>query len=70
MHNGVFRSPDAVIDFYDRGGGNGLGMHLPNQTLPAEPLHLGDGEKRALVAFLESLTDTAVVASASGPVVH
>jgi cytochrome c peroxidase len=58
MHNGVFRTLDEVVDFYDRGGGNGLGMHLPNQTLSLEPLELTRQEKRDLVAFLRALTDS------------
>jgi cytochrome c peroxidase len=64
MHNGVFRTLQEVVDFYDAGGGNGLGMHLPNQTLSAEPLHLSDQEKRDLVAFLEALTDSSSLAPA------
>lgn len=59
MHNGVFRTLEEVVEFYDRGGGNGLGMHLPNQTLSPEPLHLSEEEKRDLVAFLKALTDSA-----------
>ncbi|MGH7515411.1 MAG: cytochrome-c peroxidase, partial [Gemmatimonadales bacterium] len=59
MHNGVFRTLDEVVDFYDRGGGNGIGMHLPNQTLSAEPLRLTRQEKRDLVSFLQALTDSA-----------
>lgn len=59
MHNGVFRTLDEVVDFYDRGGGNGLGMKLPNQTLPPDSLHLSDQEKDDLVAFHGALTDTA-----------
>ncbi len=66
MHNGVFRTLEEVVDFYDRGGGNGLGMRLPNQTLPAEPLDLTDQEKRDLVAFLGALTDSTSVAPVSG----
>jgi cytochrome c peroxidase len=58
MHNGVFRTLEEVVDFYDRGGGNGLGMKLPNQTLPPERLHLSRQEKRDLVAFLGALTDS------------
>jgi cytochrome c peroxidase len=58
MHNGVYRTLEEVIDFYDRGGGNGLGMRLPNQTLSPERLHLGKQEKRDLAAFLRSLTDS------------
>lgn len=59
MHNGVYRTLEEVVEFYDRGGGAGIGIALPNQTLPSEPLKLTAGEKRALVAFMRSLTDTA-----------
>lgn len=59
MHNGALRTLDDVIEFYDRGGGAGAGISLPNQTLSPKPLHLTAAERRALVAFLESLTDTA-----------
>jgi cytochrome c peroxidase len=64
MHNGVFRTLEEVVDFYDRGGGNGIGMRLPNQTLPAERLRLTKQEKRDLVAFLEGLTDSAYATAA------
>ncbi|MFV8326777.1 cytochrome c peroxidase [Flavobacterium sp. ZS1P14] len=57
MHNGVFRSLEEVIDFYDEGGGNGLGFNLLNQTLPSDKLNLTDLEKKQLVAFMETLTD-------------
>ena len=58
MHNGVYRTLEEVIDFYDVGGGHGIGADLPNQTLPADSLHLSRGEKRAILAFLRTLTDT------------
>ena len=58
MHNGVFRSLDQVVDFYNRGGGAGVGIELPNQTLSPSPLHLDRGERHALAAFLRALTDT------------
>jgi cytochrome c peroxidase len=58
MHNGVFRTLAEVVDFYDAGGGAGLGLDVPNQTLPADSLHLTRGEKRDLVAFMRALTDT------------
>jgi cytochrome c peroxidase len=58
MHNGVFRTLDEVVDFYDGGGGHGLGIRV-RQTLPTDSLHLTAGEKRALVAFMRTLTDTA-----------
>jgi cytochrome c peroxidase len=62
MHNGVFSTLEEVVDFYDAGGGNGLGMDLPNQTLSSERLHFTDQEKRDLVAFLKALTDSSSVA--------
>jgi cytochrome c peroxidase len=58
MHNGVFHTLDEVVDFYDGGGGHGLGIRLPHQTLPADSLHLTRDEKRAVIAFLRTLTDT------------
>ncbi|MEO8334995.1 MAG: cytochrome c peroxidase [bacterium] len=58
MHNGVFRTLMDVVDFYDAGGGAGLGLRVPNQTLSADSLHLSTREKRDLVAFMRALTDT------------
>ena len=58
MHNGVFATLDAVIDFYDGGGGRGHGLVVPNQTLPADSLHLLAREKRELIAFIRALTDS------------
>lgn len=58
MHNGVYRTLDEVVDFYNRGGGVGIGARVPNQTLPASPLGLDAAERRALVRFMEALTDT------------
>jgi cytochrome c peroxidase len=59
MHHGAFRTLEEVIEFYDRGGGAGLGLDVPHQTLPSERLRLAAQEKTDLVAFLQSLTDTA-----------
>lgn len=58
MHNGVYRTLEEVIDFYDVGGGHGIGASLPHQTLPPDSLHLTRAEKRSLAAFLRTLTDT------------
>ncbi|WP_217633872.1 cytochrome-c peroxidase [Hymenobacter psychrophilus] len=59
MHQGTFRTLAEVIEFYDQGGGAGQGLAVPNQTLPADPLHLSPAEKTDLRAFLEqALTDT------------
>lgn len=57
MHNGAFRNMEQVIDFYDKGGGNGIGLSVPNQTLSAVPLGLTPKEKKALIAFMSALTD-------------
>ena len=58
MHNGVYTTLEEVVDFYNKGGGAGLGIDLPNQTLPFDKLNLTDPEKKALVSFMKSLTDT------------
>ena len=58
MHNGVFRTLEEVLDFYDGGGGAGRGIATPQQTLPSDSLHLSREEKQDIIAFLGSLTDT------------
>lgn len=58
MHNGSFSTLEKVVDFYNEGGGKGLGLDVPNQTLPEDPLNLTRQEKRDLVLFMEALTDT------------
>ena len=40
MHNGVYNSLNAVMDFYNAGGGTGLGMENDYQTLPFDNLNL------------------------------
>ncbi|MCG9793354.1 cytochrome-c peroxidase [Flavobacterium algicola] len=57
MHNGVFTTLEEVVDFYNEGGGVGLGLPVPNQTLPSESLNLTESEKKALVAFMKTLSD-------------
>ena len=61
MHNGVYRTLAEVVDFYNRGGGSGIGIDLPNQTLPPDRLPLTAAEQRAVVRFMEALTDTSGV---------
>jgi cytochrome c peroxidase len=58
MHNGAYRTLAEVVDFYNRGGGVGIGARVPNQTLPFSSLDLDAREQRALVRFMEALTDT------------
>jgi cytochrome c peroxidase len=59
MHNGVYPTLEAVVDFYNRGGGAGLGAPVPGQTLSSRPLDLSARERAELVAFLRTLTDSA-----------
>jgi cytochrome c peroxidase len=65
MHNGVYLTLEDVVDFYDKGGGGGIGVGIPNLTLSPEPLHLTRREKRDVVSFLEALTDTTYAVPAS-----
>ncbi len=63
MHNGAFGSLADVLDFYDRGGGAGLGIGPPTQTLPTSRLNLSAGDRADLLAFLSALTDTSGTAN-------
>ncbi len=58
MHNGVFETLEEVMDFYNRGGGTGMGLEVPHQTLSSDSLQLTEGEQAAIISFLESLSDT------------
>jgi cytochrome c peroxidase len=58
MHNGVYKNLEQLIDFYNRGGGAGIGIELEHQTLPPDPLLLTGQEKADLIAFMKALTDT------------
>ncbi len=55
MHNGVYRTLEEVVEFYNKGGGRGIGFSIDNQTLPPDNLHLTRVEKRALIAFMKAL---------------
>lgn len=61
MHNGIFRTLEEVIQFYEDGGGAGRGLDVPNQTLDKAPFKLTVTEKKALLAFLGSLNEAVVV---------
>lgn len=58
MHNGVYNTLQEVMAFYNKGGGAGLGLDVPNQTLPGDPLGLTQQEMDDIISFMESLTDT------------
>jgi len=66
MHNGVFRSMEQVIDFYDKGGGAGRKLPVNNQTLESAPLQLTEQEKSDLIAFLKSLDENIIFGKAPG----
>lgn len=57
MHNGAFEDLEKVVEFYNQGGGAGLRLEVPGQTLSAKPLNLSKKEVQEIVAFMESLTD-------------
>ncbi|MDW8437458.1 MAG: cytochrome c peroxidase [Chloroherpetonaceae bacterium] len=58
MHNGVYKTLDEVMRFYNVGGGAGIGIELPNQTLPSDSLGLSKQEIQSVIAFIKTLTDT------------
>lgn len=57
MHNGAFANLDSVMVFYNKGGGNGFGLHVTNQTLSPNPLNLTNGEIKDIISFIDALTD-------------
>jgi len=58
MHNGKYKTLEEVVDFYNHGGAAGKGLELPQQTLSSDSLNLTTYEKKALVSFMKTLTDT------------
>ncbi len=58
MHNGVFKTLEEVVDFYNKGGGED-----PNKSTKIFKLNLTDKEKEDLVAFLKTLTGTLPIVS-------
>ncbi|MBQ4819093.1 cytochrome c peroxidase [Aquimarina sp. MMG016] len=57
MHNGVYNTLEEVIDFYNRGGGSGIGIELENQTLPTDLLNLTKNEINDIIAFIKALDE-------------
>jgi cytochrome c peroxidase len=51
MHDGSLKTLEDVVDFYSEGG-----RPNPNLDPQIQPWHFSAEEKRALVAFLRSLT--------------
>jgi cytochrome c peroxidase len=56
MHNGVFGTLAEVVEFYDEGGGRGLGLDVFNQDEDIVPLQLTEQEEADLIAFLRALS--------------
>lgn len=57
MHNGAYKTLDQVLNFYNAGGGNGVGLNISNQTLPADSLRLSVQELQSIKVFLNSLSE-------------
>jgi len=57
FHNGTYITLDEVIEFYNKGGGAGMGFIVRNQTLAPDVLNLTESEKKDLIAFITSLND-------------
>lgn len=57
MHNGAYETLEEVMDFYNKGGAQGMGLSLENQTLPPDPLQLSQEEIQAIISFMHTLTD-------------
>ncbi|MEO9893481.1 cytochrome c peroxidase [Aurantibacter sp.] len=57
MHNGLFANLEEVLEFYNLGGGAGMGLEVENQTLSDAPLDLSKQEISDIIAFMKTLTD-------------
>jgi len=59
MHNGIFETLEEVLDFYDDAADVNQNNNVPSQQRDDEmrDLDLGNNDERAIVAFIESLTD-------------
>lgn len=58
MHDGRFTTLEEVVDHYNSGG-----HPSPNKNPLLYPLQLTESEKQDLIAFLHTLTDTAVLSN-------
>lgn len=58
MHHGAYPTLRDVMTFYDMGGGRGIGIDHPYQTLAADRLDFSKSDHDDLIAFMEALTDT------------
>lgn len=61
MHNGVYQTLEEVMNFYEEGGGKGLKIDPPNETLPFDKLKLTATETKDVIEFMKALTDTSSI---------
>ncbi len=57
FHNGAYSTLEQVLDFYNKGGGAGVGLNVTNQTLPETPLELTAAEIDDIITFMNSLSE-------------
>ncbi|MBV8325544.1 cytochrome-c peroxidase [Chryseobacterium sp.] len=57
MHNGGYKTLKEVMNFYNKGGGKGLGFTIKNQTLSNAPLQLTEEETGNIIDFMKALND-------------
>lgn len=57
MHNGGYKTLKEVMNFYNKGGGNGLGLKVDNQTLSDAKLNLSEKEIDEIIDFMSALND-------------
>lgn len=55
MHNGIFRTLEEIVEFYNDGGGRGRGIEVISQDSKVEKLNLNSQQKADLISFLKSL---------------
>ena len=55
MHNGSMSDLESVMDFYNKGGGQGIGLSVDHQTLSGEPLNLSKSEMEEIKEYINSL---------------
>ncbi|NDD81961.1 MAG: hypothetical protein EBZ53_05265 [Verrucomicrobia bacterium] len=63
MHDGRFRTLEEVIDYYSEGVRQSPTLDPNLAKHPLEGIRLSSKDKKALVAFLRTLTDTNLPAS-------
>lgn len=54
FHHGRFATLEEVVDFYNRGGGRGLGLTVDNQDPDVRPLKLTPEQVRVLLVFMKT----------------